>query len=66
MSESLKNIKNYKTGVLKDLINSCTEKQKNLFKRMYPEGIDNLSDEKFGCAIQQCERTIKKNNEKIK
>jgi len=71
MSESLEKIKAYRKQVLIDLYNQCTEPQQMLFKRMYSHKnlelpidtiIDNMPDDKIDWAIQQCERTVEKNN----
>jgi hypothetical protein len=58
---------------LKNNIKSCSEKQVELFKRMYsPDNleadidsvVDNIPDEKLDWAIQQVERIQKKNLQK--
>lgn len=48
---------------LKDLLSQCTEKQQAFFLRMYPEGIDKMSESKIANAIDQCERTVIKNKQ---
>lgn len=69
-------IKNYKIfeniskrEQLKELLNSCTDGQKLVFKRMYSNNnleldindiVDNMSDIKLNWAIEQVNNTIKK------
>jgi hypothetical protein len=62
-SEALKRIEDFRRQTLIDLYNRCTPEQQNLFNRMYVSVTD-IPDEKIDWAIQQCERTIAKNNEK--
>lgn len=61
--------KNY----LKELIVQCTDSQQLFFNRMYShknleknvlEVIDDMPEERISHAINQCEATLKKNNEK--
>ena len=62
MSEALKSIKAFKQKTLEDLYNQCKPKQQEFFHRMY-KSIKNFPEDKIDCAIQQCERTIAKNEE---
>lgn len=62
MSESLQKIKDYREKILMDLLCQCTKPQQDLFNRMYPGGVEEIEEERIDLAIQQCERTIKKNN----
>jgi len=64
MSEVLNRLKAEKKKILVDLYNQCTDAQQDIFNRMYGS-TDNVSDAKMDWAIQQCERTVIKNNEKI-
>jgi len=64
MSKTLDDIKIYRHDMLRNLLSQCTESQINLFNRMYGS-IDTIPDEKINWAIQQCERTIEKNNKII-
>lgn len=61
MSEALNKIDQFKRQTLRDLLDQCTEPQKNLFKRMYGT-VSTMDKSKIDWAIQQCERTIEKNN----
>jgi len=67
MSEALEKVeKDYKKGrreVLRGLLNQCTDKQKEMFNRMYVS-VDKISDKKINRAVQQVEATIKKNEAK--
>lgn len=46
---------------LRQLLAQCTDAQQRFFKRMYPMGIDKMTEQQIRRAIQQCEATIKKN-----
>lgn len=45
---------------LRELLTQCTESQVTMFNRMY-ESVDAIPLDKINWAIQQCERTIAKN-----
>jgi len=62
MSETLKKIAEFKHEELRRLLKQCTPGQIDLFNRMYGS-VDDIAPEKMDWAIQQCERTIKKNEE---
>ena len=62
-SEYMKNAQKQAREHIKELLGQCTEKQRDLFNRIYPMGIDKMPDDKIDWAISQCERTIKKNLE---
>jgi len=62
-SESLAQIEDYRRQILKDLYVQCNEAQQSLFNRMYGS-VEIIPDEKIDWAIQQCERTIAKNQAK--
>ena len=73
MSETLDKIDAQSRIELKALLAQCTEKQQELFVRMYGHGMglstglevaDVMPEEKIRRAIVQCEATIKKNLEK--
>lgn len=64
MSEALNKIKDYRKKSLIDLYNQLTPVQQDLFNRMYV-GVGEIPDNKIDWAIQQCERTISKNKQKI-
>jgi len=61
MSETLDKCKKYKHDQLRDLLSQCTEGQRNMFNRMYGS-IDTIKEDKIDWAIQQCERTLKKDH----
>jgi hypothetical protein len=61
MSETLEKLKRQRRSALRDLLYQCTEDQIALFNRMYIS-VEMIPDEKIDWAIQQCERTIAKNN----
>lgn len=50
-------------GKLKTLLDQCTEKQIELFNRMYGS-INDIPADKIPHAIFQCEETIKKNQKR--
>jgi len=61
-SEALNKIEQYRRNVLQDLLEKCTEKQQKFFEKMYgTRKAEDLSTDKIDNAIDQCERTIKKN-----
>lgn len=64
MSEALNKIKDYRKKSLIDLYDQLTPAQQDLFNRMYV-GVEEIPDDKIDWAIQQCERTISKNKQKI-
>ena len=64
MSETLTRLEAEKKEALKGLLSQCTDPQINMFNRMYGS-VDTISDDKIDWAIQQCERTIKTNKEKV-
>ena len=48
---------------LRKLLSQCTDKQVDIFNRMY-KSVDVIPFSKIDWAIQQCERTIVNNNKK--
>lgn len=60
-SDELKKIEDFRRQTLIDLYKQCTPEQQNVFNLMYMS-ITEIPDEKIDWAIQQCERTIAKNN----
>ncbi len=62
MSEALNKIKEFKLSTLTDLYNQLKPEQQDLFCRLYIGGIEKIEESKIDWAIQQCERTIIKNN----
>jgi len=65
MSETLKKIDKYKRKLLKELLSQCSKEQQKFFDRLYPEGIKKMKEMTFKRAIQQVERTIENNGDKI-
>ena len=62
MSETLDRLKKEKKDALKGLLDQCTEKQVSFFNQMYGS-FETIPEEKIDWAIQQCERTIKGNEQ---
>ena len=56
--ESMARIEEFKRSVLAGLLALCTDAQRELFARMYPKG---PSEAQFGTAVDQCERTVIRN-----
>lgn len=55
------NIENVMREEVIRLLEQCTEAQRGVFKRCFPEGLDKLDEPKLKTAIDLCERTIKQN-----
>ena len=53
----------YRKTQLHNLLDQCTKEQQAFFDRMYGSR-DTIPEEKIDWAIQQCERTITKNETK--
>lgn len=53
----------FRRQTLVDLYNQLTLAQQNLFNRMY-KSVEEIPDNKINWAIQQCAKTIDKNNNK--
>lgn len=43
------------------LLSECTDRQRAFFGKLYPEGLDSMSEHKLKNALDQCQRTILKN-----
>lgn len=63
MSDTLDRLDATCRDSLRELLNKCTEKQQAFFARLYPMGINNMSERRLRRGIEQCEATIKKNEE---
>ena len=50
-----------KRNLIRDLLNQCTEGQRELFNRMY-KSIEELPEEKMRWAYYQVKSTVEKNN----
>lgn len=63
MSEALERIKQFRRQVLQELYDQLRPEQQKFFCKLYKlsDGIDKLAESKIDLAIDQCERTIKKN-----
>lgn len=59
-SENVKRLRKNERDVLKELLAECSQKQQNLFKKMY-NSVDTIPKEKIEWAIVQCENTIREN-----
>ena len=46
---------------LRQLLGQCTKEQQNFFTKLYPNGIDLMTEYVINIAIKQCERTLVKN-----
>ena len=57
------NLADFARPGLRRLLAQCTEKQQAFFTRVFPEGIDALTEEKIKGAIALVLRTLKKNAE---
>lgn len=53
----------FKRGLVRELLDQCTEPQRDLFNRAYG-GIEILKDDQMHGAYYLCERTLQKNMEK--
>ena len=51
-------VENFKHEALRNLLAQCTAGQQELFGKVFPEGIEKLTDEKYRTAVKLCERTI--------
>ena len=51
----------YMRNLLRERLAQCTDPQRELFGRMYRNGIENIPFDKLEWAIQQCNNTIAKN-----
>ncbi|WP_020469661.1 hypothetical protein [Zavarzinella formosa] len=63
-SESLQRITDFKRQMLRDFLAQCTEPQVSLFNQMYVS-VEVIPESKMDWAIQQCERTVIKNQKKM-
>jgi hypothetical protein len=57
-------IEQFKRKELAKLLAQCTEGEQAFFLRLYPDGVEGMTESKIPRAIQQVERTIQKANEK--
>lgn len=48
-------------GAIRKLLPECTEPQQEFFKKMYPQGIENMPLDKLYNALDQTQRTIRRN-----
>ena len=62
-SKTLEEIELFRKEKLKSLYEQCTKPQQDLFNRMYGS-LEKIPLDKVDWAIQQCERTISKNQKK--
>jgi hypothetical protein len=59
-SKALARVTEFKRQMMRDFLAQCTEAQVDLFNRMYGS-VDKIPEDKMDWAIQQCERTVAKN-----
>lgn len=73
MSEALKAIRKFKESLMKDLLDQCTEKQIDFFKRIFSHKepdisldrvLQNMPEKEIEGAIALIERTIESNKRK--
>lgn len=57
-------VKEFKRGLIKELLGQCTDEQKSFFNRLYGS-INAITEDKMHNAYYQCKRTIKTNKEKV-
>ena len=50
----------YKKSVIRELLAECTDKQVDLFNKMYAS-VDEIAPDKLDWAVYQCERTVQAN-----
>ena len=60
MSEALKKIKRYRRGILRELYNQLSPEQQTFFCKLH-KSVSAIHDSRIDLAIDQCERTLKKN-----
>lgn len=54
----------FKREKIRELLNQCTEPQKDIFNRMY-KSIDAIPESKMDNAYDQCCRTLEKNKKQV-
>lgn len=64
MSRRIKR-KNKRREILRELVEQCTEKQQEVFARMYGS-VDEINNKEIPWATKQCERTIEMNSPEYK
>lgn len=60
MQEFETKVREYKRGLIKELLSQCTEPQKAFFDRLH-ESIETIKEDRMKDAYYQCLRTIKNN-----
>ena len=60
IGQTEKRLKEEQREALKGLLLQCTEKQINMFNRMY-KSVEEIPEENISWVMKQCERTINKN-----
>lgn len=58
MSAADKFVRESLIDAINQLLEECTEKQQGLFHRIYPHGLDGLTEDKLKAAYALCERTL--------
>ena len=57
-------VKEFYYQEIRNGLQKCTESQRQFFDRLYPNGIENIEDDRLDWALQQVKRTIAKNEKK--
>ena len=57
-------VKEFYYQEIRNGLQQCTESQRQFFDRLYPNGIENIEDDRLDWALQQVKRTIAKNEKK--
>ncbi len=57
-------VKEFYYQEIRNGLQQCTESQRQFFDRLYPNGIENIEDNRLDWALQQVKRTIAKNEKK--
>lgn len=65
-SETFKDMLWLVRAILEEMLSQCTEAQRDVFARMYPEGIDAIPFEKLDWACKQVENTLSKQSVELK
>jgi len=61
MNSAKEQVTEWKREKLRELLSQCTDAQIGIFNRMY-KSIDAITNDKMDWAMEQCLRTVEKNN----
>lgn len=59
--DCLKEVIDFKRGMIKELLEKCTEQQVKVFNLMYRCSVDEIPKNRLDWAICQCKRTVSEN-----